>query len=194
MKTMRLVVAGTVGAGKTTFVRTLSEIEVVNTDRPATDETALLKPETTVALDYGRLILGPDMDLHIYGTPGQARFDFMWELLIQNANAYILLVAGHRPNDFHSAREIISFIDQRVQIPMIIGLTHMDCAGALEPEDMMMALGYKMNDKNRPPYVAVNPKERLSVSEALVALMARTIAWSDVELSLTPESEIGVRD
>ena len=75
MKTMRLVVAGSVGAGKSTFVRTLSEIEVVDTDRTATDGTALFKPETTVALDFGRLVLGPNMDLHIYGTPGQARFE-----------------------------------------------------------------------------------------------------------------------
>ena len=186
MKTMRSVVAGAVGSGKSTFVRTLSEIEVVNTDRIATDETALLKPETTVALDYGRLLLGPDMDLHIYGTPGQARFDFMWELLIQNAHAYILLVAAHRPNDFHHAREMISFIEQRVQIPMTIGLTHMDCEGASEPEDIMIALGYNMNDKNRPPFVTVNPKDRLSVLEALVVLMAHTLSWSDMKLSLTP--------
>ena len=186
MKTMRSVVAGAVGSGKSTFVRTLSEIEVVNTDRIASDETALLKPETTVALDYGRLILGPDMDLHIYGTPGQARFDFMWELLIQNAHVYILLVAAHRPNDFHHAREIISFIEQRVKIPMTIGLTHTDCEGALEPEDIMMTLGYNIHDKNRPPYVTVNPKDRLSVLEALVVVMARAIAWSDMKLSVTP--------
>ena len=73
MKTMRLVVAGSVGAGKSTFVRTLSEIEVVDTDRTATDETALFKSETTVALDFGRFMLGPHMDLHLYGTPGLIR-------------------------------------------------------------------------------------------------------------------------
>lgn len=186
MKTMRSVVAGAVGSGKSTFVRTLSAIEVVNTDRIATDETALLKPETTVALDYGRLILGPDMDLHIYGTPGQARFDFMWDLLIENAHGYILLVAAHRPNHFQHAREIVSFIEQRVKIPMMLGLTHMDCEGALKPEDIMTTLGYNVNDKNCPPFVNINPKDRLSVIEALVVLMARTLAWSDMKLSLIP--------
>ena len=186
MKTMRSVVAGTIGAGKSTFVRTLSEIEVVDTDRIATDEASLLKPETTVALDFGRLILSPNMDLHIYGTPGQARFDFMWDLLIQNAHCYILLVAAHRPNDFHFSREIISFINQRVQIPMIVGLTHTDCVGAINPEEIMNILGYNMSDKNRPPCVQVNPNDRSSVLEALVVLMALLIANSDVKLSQTP--------
>ncbi len=186
MKTMRLVVAGAVGAGKSTLVRTLSEIDVVDTDRTATDQTSLLKPETTVALDFGRLVLGPDMDLHIYGTPGQARFDFMWDLLIQNAHCYILLVAANRPNDFNYAREIISFINERIQIPMIIGLTHMDCLGALNAEEIVMNLGYNIHDKNRPPLVNVNPNERTSVLESLVVLMGQVIAESTVQLSHSP--------
>lgn len=179
MKTMRSVVVGAIGAGKSTFVRTLSEIEVVNTDRTATDEASLLKLETTVALDFGRVMLSPNLDLHIYGTPGQARFDFMWELLIQNAHSYILLVAAHRPSEFQYSREIISFINQRVQIPMIVGLSHMDCAGAMAPEEIMTTLGYDINDRNRPPFVKVNPNERSSVLEALVVLMAPLISGSE---------------
>src|ERR687886_1297256 len=186
MKTMRLVVAGTVGAGKSTLVRTLSEIEVVDTDRTAPDETALLKAETTVALDFGRLVLSPSMDLHLYGTPGQARFDFMWDLLIQNAHCYILLVAANRPNDFSYAREIISFINERVEIPMVIGLTHMDCPGALLPEEILTNLGYDIHDKTRPPAVNLNPNDRTSVLEGLVVLMGLVIAGSDVKLSHSP--------
>lgn len=186
MKTMRLVVAGSVGAGKSTFVRTLSEIEVVDTDRTATDGTALFKPETTVALDFGRLVLSPNMDLHIYGTPGQARFDFMWDLLIQNAHCYILLVAANRPNDVNDAREIVSFISDRVQIPMIIGLTHLDCPGALTPEEILTNLGYDIHDKHRPPVVNINPNDRTTVLEAMVVLMALVVAGSDVKLSHTP--------
>ena len=59
MEIMRLVVAGTVGAGKSTFIRTVSEIDVVDTDRRATDETAEIKHKTTVAMDFGRLTFGP---------------------------------------------------------------------------------------------------------------------------------------
>ena len=89
MEIMRLVVTGCVGAGKTTFIRSISEIEVVDTDRKATDEVADLKQGTTVSMDFGKLTFSPEMALHIYGTPGQSRFDFMWDILISKAHAYV---------------------------------------------------------------------------------------------------------
>jgi signal recognition particle receptor subunit beta len=99
----------------------------------------------------------------------------MWDFLIKNANTYILLVAAHRPSDFHYARQIISFMNQRVQIPMLIGLTHMDCPGAFTPEQIMSGLGY-LNERNRPSVVIVNPNERVSVVETLMASMALLVA------------------
>jgi len=170
MEIMRLVVTGSVGAGKSTFIRSISEIEAVDTDRQATDETAQMKQRTTVAMDFGRLQFGPDMALHIYGTPGQARFDFMWDILIRKAHAYILLVAAHRPNEFRYARRILSFMNQRQQIPMMIGITHMDCPGAWEEENIAIALGY-VNEKNQPPIVRVNATETASVALALIELV-----------------------
>ena len=175
MKTMRLVVAGTPGCGKSTFVRTISEVEVVDTERAATDATSQLKKKTTVAFDYGRFTFGSTLEMQIYGTPGQARFNFMWDFLIKNANTYILLIAANRSIDFHYARQIIAFMNQRVQIPMLIGLTHMDCPGVSSTEQIMSALGYQ-NERNRPPFIIVNPNDRLSVVEALMASMALLIA------------------
>ncbi len=175
MKTMRLVVAGTPGCGKSTFVRTISEVEVVDTERAATDETSKMKKKTTVAFDYGRFTFGSTLELQIYGTPGQARFNFMWDFLIKNANTYILLVAAHRPTDFHYARQIISFMNQRVQIPMLIGLTHMDCPGAYSQKRIMHGLGY-LNERTQPPVVVVNPNERASVVEIIMASMALLVA------------------
>jgi uncharacterized protein len=125
MEIMRLVVTGPVGAGKSTFIRSVSEIEVVDTDRRATDEALLIKKRTTVAFDFGRLQFGPDMALHLYGTPGQSRFDFMWDILIQKAHAYILLVAAHRPHEFREARRIMMFMKQRSPVPMIIDLARL---------------------------------------------------------------------
>jgi len=170
MEIMRLIVTGTVGAGKSTFIRSVSEIEVVDTDTRATDETALLKQRTTVAFDFGRLQFGPDMALHLYGTPGQSRFDFMWDILIRKAHAYILLVAAHRPREFRQARQILDFMQARVELPMIIGLTHTDCPGAWSEEDVYLAIGY-VDDDNRPPLVKVNPNEGESVAEAVIALV-----------------------
>ncbi len=167
---MNLVVTGTVGAGKTTFIRSVSEIEVVDTDRKATDEVSEMKQNTTVSMDFGTLQFGDEMALHIYGTPGQTRFDFMWEILIERAHAYILLIAAHRPGEFHHARRIMNFMNQRMQIPMIIGITHGDCEGAWSLEDIALALGYQ-NDGAHPPIIEVNAEDEESVITALVSLV-----------------------
>lgn len=170
MEIMRLVVAGPVGAGKSTFIRSVSEIEVVDTDRKATDATAELKHKTTVAFDFGRLTFGPDMVLHIYGTPGQERFDFIWDMLISKAHAYILLVPAHRPNEFRYARRVATYMNQVVKIPMIVGLTHADCPGAWSEENVAIALGY-VNDATRPPIVTVNANQASSVAQSLITLV-----------------------
>ncbi len=170
MEIMRVVVTGPVGAGKSTFIRTISEIEVVDTDRKATDETADLKAKTTVAMDFGRIRFGANMALHLYGTPGQGRFDFMWDLLIRRAHAFILLVGSHRPQDFRAARRIIAFMHYRVKIPMLIGLTHSDAPNAWATEDIAIALGYP-TPYNRPPIVRVNALDQSSVASAIVALI-----------------------
>jgi hypothetical protein len=174
---MRLVVTGTVGAGKSTFIRSVSEISVVDTDRIATGEAAAIKKKTTVAMDFGRLQFAPGMALHLYGTPGQSRFDFMWDILIRKAHAYVLLVAAHRPSDFRLARRILAFMKQRVQIPVIIGLTHMDCEGAWSAENIAIALGF-VDEKNRPPIVTLNANNRESVINALIVLVQHLLQSS----------------
>jgi len=180
MEILRIVVTGSVGSGKTTFVRAISEIDVVDTDRRATDETAEIKSETTVAMDFGRLTFAPKQALHLYGTPGQSRFDFMWDMLIHEADAYILLVAAHRPQDFYNSRRILQFMNQRVQIPMLIGITHTDCPNAWNPEDVAISLG--LVDKNtRPPLVLVNANEPASVLETLIALIQELMKTSVLE-------------
>jgi uncharacterized protein len=170
MEIMRLVVTGCVGAGKSTFVRSISEIEVVDTDRKATDEVSDLKANTTVSMDFGKLSFGPEMSLHIYGTPGQSRFDFMWDILINKAHAYILLVAAHRPSEFHHARRILNFMNQRAKIPMLIGVTHSDCPGAWSQENIALALGY-LPGNPQPPVVLVNANEKESAIAAVLTLL-----------------------
>ncbi|MCP2731391.1 GTP-binding protein [Limnofasciculus baicalensis] len=173
MKKLRVVIAGTVGAGKTTFVKSASDIDVVEIERDLTDKSLSVKKKTTVAFDFGKLILD-DQDLHIYGTPGQSRFDFMWDILIKDADRYILLVAANQPNGFSYAREILTFMNERVQVPFIIGMTHRDCPDALSPEEIADSIGIA-NTNNSPPIITVNPNIRTSVIEALSVLVSHEL-------------------
>lgn len=164
----KIVVTGPVGAGKSTFIRTISEIDVVDTDCKATDEVSALKPGTTVAMDFGRITLGDDMWVQIYGTPGQTRFDFMWEVLIERADAYILLVPAHRPADMRAAQHIREFMAQRTTVPMLIGITHANHPDAWAVEDIQMV----MADFNPTcPYITVDPTCESSTAEALMVLV-----------------------
>lgn len=168
MELMRLVITGPVASGKSTFIRSVSEIDVVDTDEKATDETKDLKAKTTVAMDFGKLRFTPEFAMHLYGTPGQERFDFMWDLLIRKAHAYILLVSADQPKEFRSARRIMSFMNQRVQIPMMIGITHTDCPNAWQTENIAIALGF--SPKKHPLLQPVNPLDTTSVAQTLLNL------------------------
>ncbi len=167
---LSIVVTGGVGAGKTTFIQTISEIDVVDTDKRATDELAELKETTTVALDFGKLTITDNQSLHLYGTPGQSRFDFMWDILIKKAHAFILLIDAHRPNQFRQARKVLNYMNQNASIPRLIGITHTDCADAWEIEDIALALGFQ-DEADSTPIMAVNANERQSVFQALIAIV-----------------------
>ncbi|WP_446356989.1 GTP-binding protein [Coleofasciculus sp. G2-EDA-02] len=172
MENIRVVITGTVGAGKSTFVRIASEIDVVEIERKVSDSDteASFKDTTTVAFDFGRLVLEANKTLYMYGTPGQTRFDFMWDILIKGADAYILLVTANQPNSFSYAQDILSFMNDRVQVPMLIGLTHTDCGGALPVEEIVKRLGI-VNAQHRPPILNVNPQLKPSVLKALRVLI-----------------------
>lgn len=169
MEILRLIVTGSVGAGKTSFIRAISEIDVVNTDKISTDEIATWKEATTISLDFGRLSLAPNQAVHLYGTPGQLRFDFMWDILIQKAHAYIFLINACRPQDFPYSQQILDFMNQKVQIPYLIGITHTDCPEAWELEDIALALDLSPESK-RSSMISVNATQKASVLPALLTL------------------------
>lgn len=163
MRILRVVVTGNVGAGKTTFIRTISDTDVIDTDKKATDETAKLKPKTTVAMDFGTLALSNKDSLHLYGTPGQARFEFMRDILIENANACVVLANATRKADLLYARAVVELIDEQLQIPYIVGLTHTD-SPSQELSDIS-ALFTKV------PITLVNVTDRISIKTVLTKLL-----------------------
>nr|WP_246351396.1 ATP/GTP-binding protein [Deinobacterium chartae] len=135
---MKLLICGPVGAGKTTFVSTLSEIPVVETDELASE--AIGKEYTTVALDFGRLTLDEQV-LHLFGTPGQDRYHFMWDVLAEGALGLVMLVAGDRPADFGNARRILEYVTSRHPIPFVLGVTRQDLEAVWRPAEIALFFG-----------------------------------------------------
>ncbi len=94
----KIIVTGPVGAGKTTTIQTISDVAVVQTEARASDETKKKKANTTVAMDFGVINLDDGNKIHIYGTPGQERFNFMWDILTKGSIGLIILVDAQCEN------------------------------------------------------------------------------------------------
>ena len=107
---VKIVVTGPFGAGKTTLIRTISEITVLSTERElsSADEIRADKAQTTVAMDFGRIGIDSDLVLYLFGTPGQDRFEFMWEVLGEGMLGYVLMVDASRPESVAEATTILA--------------------------------------------------------------------------------------
>jgi len=119
---VKVVVTGPFAAGKTTLIRTISEITVLSTERGITDSTRRRKAETTVAMDFGRITIDRDLVLYLFGTPGQDRFDFMWEILGEGMIGYLLLVDAAREESIQEAAGILDAFRTMARVPFVVGL------------------------------------------------------------------------
>lgn len=131
MTDYKVLFTGSVCSGKTTAIRSLSDIKTVDTDARVSDSAIRRKKKTTIAMDYGVLDLSDSSRLHLYGTPGQERFKFMWELmmsdLVHDAEGLVLLVDNTRNDPFKDIRFYVEeFRDFIVRRRLIIAVTHSD--------------------------------------------------------------------
>lgn len=162
---VKILVSGPVGAGKTTFTRALSESEALGTEEVSS--VMIGKETTTVALDFGSLRVG-DQSVLLFGTPGQERFDYMWEILCDGAAGLVLLVAGNRPEEFPLARKILEFVISQTTLPFVIGVTHLDLGRAWEPADI--AAYFEIAEED---CVGVDARDRDGASQLLLHLLER---------------------
>lgn len=111
----KLLFTGSMGAGKTTAINVISEIDPIKTDVENSDLASSNKATTTTALDYGQVTLVGGNVLRLYGTPGQARFDFMWEILGSGALGVVVLVDNSREDPLSDLREYMHAFRDTVQ-------------------------------------------------------------------------------
>ena len=141
MQTVKMVVTGPFNSGKTSFIGSVSEIPVVRTERKITDDTRQVKDQTTVAMDFGRITIDKDLALYLFGTPGQKRFDFMWEILSEGMLGFVVMVDSSRPETFREARRILDTFRGYSNTPFVIAANKQDDEDAWPCEDLRIALG-----------------------------------------------------
>jgi uncharacterized protein len=172
---VKIVVTGPFSAGKTTMIRTISEITVLSTERGITDETRSRKTDTTVAMDFGRITIDRDLVLYLFGTPGQDRFDFMWEILGEGMLGYVILVDASRPDSLEEAVGIREAFRRMARVPFVVGLNRADGLDEDEEANVRSRLDLDLDV----PVVPCDVTDRESVKSVLLALLYAVVDTLD---------------
>ncbi len=166
-QTVKMVVTGPFNSGKTQFVGSISEIDVVSTERKISSEAEKVKEQTTVAMDFGRITVDDDLILYLFGTPGQRRFDFMWEILAEGMLGFVVIVDSSRPETFREAKSILETFRAYAPTPYVVAANKQDVQDAWALDDLRIALRLEDGVKLL-PCVA---KDKESVKNVLLELL-----------------------
>lgn len=178
MKEYKLLITGTMGAGKTTAIRAISDIEPIVTDVVNHDKS-VDKERTTVGLDYGMLTLDSGDRIRLFGTPGQARFDFLWRILARKALGLVILIDNSRPDP---RADLLMFLEgfagSLETLPCVIGVGRSDSHSAITLDDyadVLEARGQVF------PILAVDVRERADVVMLIDTLLGQIEAGMALE-------------
>lgn len=168
MQTIKIVITGAYAAGKTHFIHAISDIDPVTTEYAVTDANErALKHQTTVALDFGTIAVSDEVVLYLFGTPGQERFDFMWEVLSEGCIGYVVLVDSCRPAHLQETQRLIARFAEITDAPFVVAANKQDDPAALP-------VSYIRSRLQLPPEIPVLPCvaiERASVKQVLLGLL-----------------------
>ncbi|WP_329136863.1 ATP/GTP-binding protein [Streptomyces sp. NBC_01476] len=176
---VKMVIAGGFGVGKTTTVRSISEIVPLTTEADITEVAAGVddlthtpdKTTTTVAMDFGCITIDEALKLYLFGTPGQERFGFMWDDLVEGAIGGLVIVDTRRLDDCHAA---VDYFEHK-EIPFAVAVNAFDGRIQHELDEVRWALDVA----DQVPVIAFDARERGSVRDALLVVLE--LALSRVE-------------
>jgi small GTP-binding protein len=172
MQTVKMVVTGPFNAGKTAFIQAVSEIDVVATERKISSDVERVKETTTVAMDFGRITVDDDLVLYLFGTPGQKRFDFMWEILSEGMLGFIVMIDSTRPETFREARSILQTFRAYAPTPYVVAANKQDMPDAWSLDDMRLALRLEPKVKLLPCVARKKDTVKTVLLELLYSILA----------------------
>jgi uncharacterized protein len=168
---LKIVVTGPFAAGKTTLIETISEVAIVATERDVSEHaTEFGKPRTTVAMDFGRLTFGQDCSLFLFGTPGQRRFEVMWEILSEGMIGFILLVHAADPRSLEEAAHIFEEFKRYADVPYLVGVTHTDLSDT-PAEELVEAARSRLGLPDEVKVVVCDPRKKEEVKALMLSIL-----------------------
>jgi uncharacterized protein len=167
----KIIVTGPFNSGKTEFVKSSSDIPVILTEKNITTEDRGIKAQTTVAMDFGRVTLD-GQTIHVFGTPGQTRFSFMWEILASEMNGFIVLVDSTDKPSFPEAAELIRQFSSFVTVPHLVVANKYDLPGAASIEEIRAGT-HAGKDVEIPVCSAIDRDSVLAVLRRMLALLKK---------------------
>lgn len=172
---LKILVVAAFNAGKTEFIKTISEIDPVRTEKRLTSYTGE-KQETTVAMDFGRVTIDEDLVLYLFGTPGQERFDFMWDVLSEGILRYIVMVDSCDAGQLGQTQKILEFFGP-LDIPFVVAANKQDKKGALPVPEVKKRLNLTDGIQILPCVAS----EKESVKTVLLSLLYEVLSLLDGE-------------